>query len=1189
MLNSQKITPIPGARYCKIHAGTKRPMGNEWQDKPFKFHEIQDSVESLDYGSCGWGIVYGDWFVGFDVDNAEGRERFKEYFGCCPADYPSVSWSSGKTFNGEWQSIVDDNTCLTVLFKVTPEQSRKLSGRRVFKNNSLDLRTGKTQSVLPSNKKHPETRKPWRWVNSPNDSEVILLNDSILEQILEDISEDNSKDNRKSQSSKKSSSKKHSDKDSSETKVSNSSNADEVKLAQECLKYISCDDFDTYDDWLMIGMALHATDDNLLHDWIDWSSQSSKFSPGECEYKWKSFNRTGYSLGTLIYHAKEYGLEFQGSFSEVEKRWVKDSHLKSLPPHYNVNRFYNRFVSDSNLFKLFRQALPFEINNEGRMNGKNFEAIVSPTGTGKTALIKDISLLYDKGVVLVVPNKALAKQASFSFGFENYEKYTDKKQLRRCKNIVICINSLHKLISDGTRDKLLVFDEASMIKKNCLTSSTMREQRGTFGTTLQKAISSASTTLLIDADMTEATLEWFFQYQYCLTDKQPRVHINQYKNTTRTAELFNYYKDSGEPSSSYEEYIDIFIKEVLNGKYIAVPCDTKSAVKAIKELATQSGLKSERIFILHGDNSSDDDVKEQVTKINDGWCKKDESDQGKIFVYSPSASTGLDINNHDFDAVYALLTGDSITVKESVQLFERVRGMSHINIFCKPTYRTERDTDYNKILAQLEQNYAEVGINIGRIDPNIGKRICHDPWVIDSYIYEKINEHEQLNSYDEGLRQWLEVKGYTYSEQFFSYTGNKKEDISKAREQIKYNEREAVINSRELDYSDVCDLNNKIDPNSDDRSALSKYYMKKFFEVEELDHNLIKADEEGKTRQGLRLLNCLEDGEEYAEFADLKELKESSETASYELTNRIGKVKALNKTELIALIHGGCEWTKDSALVQRICENALAISDDLERLFGLKLKSNEEPCRIIGGLLDLVGLRAVAEQRRDSDGERKRYYSICPYRLSLWERVRLKLKRRNYFHGTNVLLEGVTSETSEEEIKTRFSRATTPTTITGKPQWGAVTAPHYVTYKQKNHPVGEDFMLSHTRGGIIEGSGVTAYAAEAITNMFGGGFEEMKAKLEQVDTKDKEPTLACSLEHSVALNREDGMRGIEHHVKAVLSCIFKPRHVKFLKQLYGTNIVERIQAEKMEGKESIAEQVIYNICPTQVGLVPQKC
>jgi CRISPR-associated protein Cmr3 len=64
---------------------------------------------------------------------------------------------------------------------------------------------------------------------------------------------------------------------------------------------------DDYDDWVTVGMALHSVSDSLLSKWDDWSRQSSKYKPKDCEKKWQSFKGQGLAIGTLAHMAKQDG------------------------------------------------------------------------------------------------------------------------------------------------------------------------------------------------------------------------------------------------------------------------------------------------------------------------------------------------------------------------------------------------------------------------------------------------------------------------------------------------------------------------------------------------------------------------------------------------------------------------------------------------------------------------------------------------------------------------------------------------------------------------------------------------------------------------------------------------------------------------------------------------------------------
>lgn len=95
----------------------------------------------------------------------------------------------------------------------------------------------------------------------------------------------------------------------------------------------------SYDEWLRVGMALHAAGADW-RDWDDWSRGSAtKYSAGNCERKWKTFGQNdGVTEATIFYMAKERGyqphdeiLSWDSLIVEEEKPAFLTSDVKHLP------------------------------------------------------------------------------------------------------------------------------------------------------------------------------------------------------------------------------------------------------------------------------------------------------------------------------------------------------------------------------------------------------------------------------------------------------------------------------------------------------------------------------------------------------------------------------------------------------------------------------------------------------------------------------------------------------------------------------------------------------------------------------------------------------------------------------------------------------------------------------------------
>ena len=81
---------------------------------------------------------------------------------------------------------------------------------------------------------------------------------------------------------------------------------DDLTRAAANLKRLRSGRADDYQEWVGVGMALSALGEAGLGLWDDWSRQSGKYAPGECEKKWRSFAPgDGLGLGSLARWADE--------------------------------------------------------------------------------------------------------------------------------------------------------------------------------------------------------------------------------------------------------------------------------------------------------------------------------------------------------------------------------------------------------------------------------------------------------------------------------------------------------------------------------------------------------------------------------------------------------------------------------------------------------------------------------------------------------------------------------------------------------------------------------------------------------------------------------------------------------------------------------------------------------------------
>lgn len=85
----------------------------------------------------------------------------------------------------------------------------------------------------------------------------------------------------------------------------------------ECLlNILSVDRINDYTSWINIGMCLHSLNKMYVMMWEKISKKGDSYVKGECEAKWKTFGRSEYKIGSLIYWAQEDNMNEYNKFRD---------------------------------------------------------------------------------------------------------------------------------------------------------------------------------------------------------------------------------------------------------------------------------------------------------------------------------------------------------------------------------------------------------------------------------------------------------------------------------------------------------------------------------------------------------------------------------------------------------------------------------------------------------------------------------------------------------------------------------------------------------------------------------------------------------------------------------------------------------------------------------------------------------
>lgn len=77
------------------------------------------------------------------------------------------------------------------------------------------------------------------------------------------------------------------------------------ELARVCLEHLKASRAHDGDDWRRVGMALKATSEDLLDDWLAFSDRWEGYDEKECRDRWRRFAPSSVSLGSLVHMAGE--------------------------------------------------------------------------------------------------------------------------------------------------------------------------------------------------------------------------------------------------------------------------------------------------------------------------------------------------------------------------------------------------------------------------------------------------------------------------------------------------------------------------------------------------------------------------------------------------------------------------------------------------------------------------------------------------------------------------------------------------------------------------------------------------------------------------------------------------------------------------------------------------------------------
>ena len=259
--------------------GEKRPYQTKWQERPLSKAKLAAELKAGRARAIGvcCGVPSGGLLF-LDHDGKSASTILREW-GCPMSSLPR-SWTVTSGRDGRFQVIyqVPEHYWDGIVTRKYKTGVTDAEG----KPEQVELRWTGCQSVVAGD--HPLT-PGYHWVTkyTPDDLPIAEAPSELLERMLKPVA-------------------------TAVVLAEVRTGDDDATRARSYLDALSAGRADDYDDWLAVGMALHSVgDDALLDDWEQWSAQSGKHKPSDCQRKWRSFKKSGITLGTLGDMAKKDG------------------------------------------------------------------------------------------------------------------------------------------------------------------------------------------------------------------------------------------------------------------------------------------------------------------------------------------------------------------------------------------------------------------------------------------------------------------------------------------------------------------------------------------------------------------------------------------------------------------------------------------------------------------------------------------------------------------------------------------------------------------------------------------------------------------------------------------------------------------------------------------------------------------
>ncbi len=478
--------------------------------------------------------------------------------------------------------------------------------------------------------------------------------------------------------------------------------------------------------------------------------------------------------------------------------------------------------------------------------------IDSSKGTGKTKFIAKTTAHSQK--VLAASHRIALVQNLCARANLDYRGDLDKfngnfiKGSAYTLRIGFCVDSLLAIDPQKFVGCDLIIDEIVQVVRHLLTSSTCDQngKRPALLARFAEIIRAARRIIAADADLNNQTLNYLKELRADATpiflirnDYQPQpYHVRFIQALDKSAIVNDLITDA---------------RQLQPGKTLYVTTDSKATSKATARLLLKA-IPGIRILLINSETSGNT-VEKRFMKTPDAVLAEGLYD---VIICTPTIATGVSIELKDFiEKVYGIFTGASSTDADMSQSLIRVRDTVERVVWCAERgtnfCKISRSCNYLEIKNQLQQRTdATVSLIRSNLRPDIVEDIANFDWQSNPHVnlYARISAEQNYSMRDlrDALLIRLKHEGHHIKIDERQSQSAVKVLLKQAKEEIQLIEAQAIVAATDLTYAEVALLESQESISPEDALAVTKFYIKDFYCLDELTVEDVLWDKSGQRR-----------------------------------------------------------------------------------------------------------------------------------------------------------------------------------------------------------------------------------------------------------------------------------------------------------------------------------------------------